>query len=224
MPTVLLIKTFAIVIASTLPSPGQSFDYDLIYPMRDALIETNGEVNARLAQNGCDTEHELACNALLQRSELVARQSHAHGDKVIYTWEIMVPTEFRYNASGGYLRAVRFTDTSGEGVLNFILDSSKGYTVGRNVCFGPGEFGTWHAIRLEVFWDSTRRQNLRDKTPGHLRVLCDGVEVLTRSGRPNIGAEEEVRFSVGLAGALRLAADDYVEARFRNVVVESWSP
>lgn len=218
----LLAARTAFSIALVLPGTGHAVEYDMFAPTRSALEVVDGDVHARLSQAGCEAGHQHACSPLLQRSEFVSRQSQRHGDKVTYSWDILVPESFTYHASGGYLRAVRLINKSGESVLNFILDGEIGYAVGRKTCFGPDGFGVWHSVQLQVAWDSTKRTSLKDETPGILRVICDGVEVLSRDGRPNIGPEEEVWFSFGLAGSLRLADGDNTETLYRNVMIEPW--
>jgi hypothetical protein len=141
---------------------------------------------------------------------------------VIYSWEILIPKGFIYNASGAYLRAVRFLIGKEDSIFNFLLDGKIGYDVGRKVCFSPEGFGKWHAIQVHVVWDSTKKKGLRDKTPGELRVLCDGTEVLSHSGRPNIGDKDEVRIALGLAGSSKLADGDRTAVSFRNIKIETW--
>ena len=72
-----------------------------------------------------------------------------------------------------------------------------------------------------VVWASTHTQDIKDKTPGELRVICDGAEVLLRSGRPNISAEQEAWFALGLAGSLELADGDNAKVLFRNISIET---
>jgi hypothetical protein len=217
-----LINNTAICVVLSLPGQSQAVEFEAFSPTQTALVVTDGVIRTHLSPAGCDEGHELACSPVFQRSEFVSTESQSHGDKVIYSWDIMVPESFAYNASGGYLRAVRIINTSGESVFSFILDGDSGYSVGRKVCFSPESFGAWHTIQLHVAWDSTKRKGLKDETPGILRVFCDGVEVLSRSGRPNIGADEKVWFSFGLAGSLKLADGDNAEAIFRNVKIEGW--
>jgi len=184
----------ALVLAATvIPSAGQDHEFEIVAPADGALLVLDGEIEARLNSTGCDDDFESACSITnqLQRSEYVLTNPQKHGDKYTYKWEIFVPEDFVYNASGGYLRAGRFFDTSGESFFSFILDGSEGYHVSRKACFRPEDFGKWHSIEMRVAWDSTKKQGLNDKTPGELRVLCDSEEILTRSGRPNIGAEEQ---------------------------------
>jgi hypothetical protein len=203
------------------PLKSQSLDFDAHAPDSSSLEATEGVIRTRLNKNGCSVGYEDACSIVLQRSEFVSRASHKHGDKVTYRWELMVPDDFTYNAFGGYLRAVRFLNGSGESIFSFILDRESGYTVSRKTCFGPEGFGEWHRVAMQVSWDSTSKKSLKDKTPGELRVICDGVEVLSRSGRPNIGDDETARLTIGLAGSLKLADGDNAEVHFRNVAIES---
>ena len=102
------------------------------------------------------------------------------------------------------------------------MDGKIGYDIGRNVCFGPDDFGTWHSIEVRVVWDSTKKKGLKDKTPGEIHVQCDGTEVLTRSGRPNIDTDDEIRIALGLVGPVKLADGDIVAVSFRNLKIETW--
>lgn len=214
-------SALSLLAALIFPSWALAGDFEVFAPTEFSFEVTEAGISAELSQNGCSSGYEAACNVVLQRSEYVSTHSNKHGDKVIYSWEMLVPQGFTYNASGGYLRAGRLLDGSGESLFSFILDSEAGYTVSRKACFGPEGFGKWHAIEVKVVWDSTKRKNLKDKTPGDIRVICDGSEVLSRSGRPNIIADEEVWFALGLAGSLKLADGDNTEVLFRNVSIET---
>ena len=204
------------------PAISQEENFETVSSGETSLKVVGGEIRAHLNPNGCAAGFEAACSPVLQRSEYISTKSHKHGDRVIYSWEILVPKDFTYNASGAYLRAVRFLIGTEESIFNFLLDGKIGYDVGRKVCFGPEGFGKWHAIQVRVVWDSTKKKGLRDKTPGELRVLCDGIEVLSYSGRPNIGDKDEVRIALGLAGSLKLADGDSTTVSFRNIKIETW--
>jgi len=195
-------------------------DFNIISPGKDSLRINAGEMQVHLNRDGCEAGFEIACSTVLQRSEYVSTRSHSHGDSIAYGWEIRVPEDFRYNASGGYLRAVRFINAKGESVLSFLIDTQNGYNVSRKTCFSPKGFGSWHRIEVFVTWDSTKKKGLKDKTPGELQVICDGTEILNRLGRPNIGAEEQVWMAVGLAGSLKLADGDNAAVTYRNISIE----
>ena len=214
----------AAVILAALFSPtiSKSEDFEVVSSSETSLEVMEGEIRVHLNQNGCAAGFEAACSPVLQRSEYISTKSYGHGDRVTYSWEIMVPESFTYNASGAYLRAARFLNKKEESIFNFLLDGKIGYDVGRKVCFGPEGFGKWHAVPVRVIWDSTKKKGLGDKTPGELRVLCNGTEILSHSGRPTIGDEDEVRIALGLAGSLNLADGDSVVVSFRNIKIETW--
>ena len=216
-----LLATVAIA-ALVCPAIGQEQKFEAVTSSETSLKVAGEEFRARLNQNGCAPGFEAACSAVLQRSEYISTISHRSGDSVIYSWEIKVPKDFRYAAPGAYLRAARFLIGHEDSIFNFLLDSHIGYDAGRNVCFGPDGFGEWHSIQVRVVWDSTKKKSLKDKTPGELRVLCDGDEILSSSGRPNIGENDEVRIALGLAGAVKLSAGDNAAVSFRNVSIEPW--
>lgn len=211
-----------LIATSVVMATGQEVDFETVASSEDALKVDDGRIRARLSRNGCEAGFEAACSQALQRSEYVTKSSHKNGDRVVYSWEIFVPAEFKYKSPGAYLRAGRFLVGDGGSILNFLLDEKVGYDIGRKICFGPEGFGKWHSIQVRVRWDSTRKKNLRDKTPGELRVSCDGAEILALSGRPNISDEDEVRIALGLAGALELADGDQTSVSFRNIKIETW--
>jgi hypothetical protein len=210
------------VTAHLSPAISQEEAFETVSSSEASLKVVGGEILAYLNPKGCAAGFEAACSPVLQRSEYISTKPRKHGDRVIYSWEILVPKDFTYNASGAYLSAVRFLIGKEDSIFNFLLDEKIGYDVGRKVCFGPEGFGKWHAIQVRVEWDSTKKKGLRDKTPGELRVLCDGIEVLSHSGRPNIGDKDEVRISLGLAGSLILADGDSTTVSFRNIKIETW--
>jgi len=211
-----------IVAAHFSPAISQEENFETVSSSEASLKVVGGEIQAYLNPTGCAAGFEAACSPVLQRSEYIATKPHRHGDRVIYSWEILVPKDFTYNASGAYLRAARFLIGKEDTIFNFLLDGKIGYDVGRKVCFGPEGFGKWHAIRVRVVWDSTKKKGIKDKTPGELRVFCDGIEVLSHSGRPNIGDKDEVRLALGLAGSSKLADGDSTAVSFRNVKIETW--
>ena len=210
------------VTAHLSPAISQEETFEAISSSEASLKVVGGEIQAYLNPKGCAAGFEAACSPVLQRSEYISTKPHKHGDRVIYSWEIFVPKDFTYNASGAYLRAVRFLIGKEDSIFNFLLDGKIGYDVGRKVCFGPEGFGKWHAIQVRVVWDSTKKKGLSDKTPGELRVFCDGTEVLSHSGRPNIGDKDEVQIALGLAGSLKLADGDSATVSFRNINIETW--
>ena len=213
----------SVIIAAHLsPAISQEENFETISSSEASLKVVGGEIHAYLNPTGCAAGFEAACSPVLQRSEYILTKPRKHGDRVIYSWEILVPKDFTYNASGAYLRAVRFLIGKEDSIFNFLLDGKIGYNVGRKVCFGPEGFGKWHAIQVRVVWDSTKKKGLRDKTPGELRVFCDGTEVLSHSGRPNVGDKDEVRIALGLAGSSKLADGDRTAVSFRNIKIETW--
>jgi hypothetical protein len=209
-------------LALTGPTLALAEDFEVITPTKSSLEVIENEIRVELSHYGCSDGHEIACKNtnMTQRSEYVSTHSYRHGDRVNYSFEIYVDPDFTYNALGKYLRAVRFLNSSDHSIFNFTLGTESGYTANLKTCFGLEGFGEWHLVEVHVNWDSTRKKNIKHKTPGELRVICDGVEVLSRSGRPNIGVEEEVRLALGMYGALDLADGDNVKIRIRNVKAE----
>ena len=214
-------STLGLIVACTWPTWALAENFEIITPIETSFEVAEAEIRVELNQNGCAVGHEAACDLVYQRSEYVSTQSHKHGDTVTYSWEMKVPSDFIYNTSGGYLRTGRLLYGSGKSLYSFFLDMDTGYTINTKACFGPEGFGKWHTVEVRVAWDSTKKKNLKDKTPGEFIVLCDGVEVFSRSGRPNIiNTEEEVWFVLGLHGALQLADGDNAKVLFRNISIE----
>lgn len=201
---------------------GRAGEAEQVAPGPGMLAMADDLITARLNAGGCETGYQVACSTFLQlqRSEIVFPDKHRHGSRVAYRWDILVPADFVYNSSGGHLRAGRLIVGSGDSVLSFLLDGETGYHVGRKVCFGPEGFGSWHSIEVQVVWDASRRKSLRDRTPGLIRVLCDGKEVMLRTGRPTIKAEERVQLALGLMGSLKLPPGDNAAVSFRRFGVE----
>jgi hypothetical protein len=210
------------LVACISPVVSQEKSFETISPSETSLKVEAGEIQVYLDPKGCTPGFEAACSPVLQRSEYISTTSHKHGDRVTYSWEILVPKSFTYKATSAYLRAGRFVIGDQESIFNFLLDGEIGYEVDRNVCFGPEGFGKWHAIEVRVVWDATQKKTLSEKTPGKLRVVCDGVEVLSHAGRPTIGAKDEVRIALGLAGSASSANDDRTHVSIRNIKIETW--
>lgn len=213
-------SALGLIAAFTWPTWALAESFEFIAPTETSIEVTEVGVRVELNQNGCAVGHEAACDEAYQRSEYVSTQSHKHGDRVTYSWEVMVPSDFSF--SRGYLRSGRLLYGSGKPIFSFFLDTESGYTVNTRACFGPEGFGEWHAVEVRVAWDSTKKKSFTDRTPGDLLVLCNGVEVYSQSGRPNIiSAEEEVWFALGLHGALKLADGDNAKVLFRNISIEN---
>lgn len=197
-------------------------DFEVIAP-NDGAVEIDGDqFTARLSDDGCSSGFDAACTGTRQRAEYLPAAIYGHGDQVAYRWEINVSEAMTFNAVDSHLYATRFLTGGDTSVLQFYLGTDYGYEVNRKTCFGPEEFGEWHQVEVRVSWDSTPKQNLRDKTPGEIHIACDGEEIFSSSGRPNIKAEDEIRLALGLEGALNLADGDNVSVSFRNLEVENW--
>jgi hypothetical protein len=213
----------AVILAAYLsPAVSQEESFETISSNETSLKVEGGEIQVYLDPKGCAPGFEVACSPVIQRSEYISTTSHKHGDRVIYSWQILVPESFTYKATSAYLRAGRFLVGEQESIFNFLLDREIGYDVDRIVCFGPEGFGKWHSIEVRVVWDATKKKTLSEKTPGELHVVCDGVEVLSHFGRPNIGTNDEVRIALGLAGSAKSADDDRTHISIRNIKIEAW--
>jgi hypothetical protein len=213
----------AVIIATNFsPTVSQAESFETISMSESSLKVKAGEIQAYLDPKGCVPGFEAACSPVIQRSEYVSTTAHRHGDRVIYSWQILVPKSFTYKSTGAYLRAGRFLVGGQESIFNFLLDRETGYDADRKICFGPEGFGKWHNIEVRVVWDATRKKTLSEKTPGELRVVCDGVEVLSHSGRPTLGAEDKVRIALGLAGSAQSANAMNTHISIRNIKIETW--
>jgi hypothetical protein len=212
----------AAALAAALSAPAAAADFERIAPTETALDVVDGLVTARLSPDGCASGFEAACTATRQRAEFQAATPHVHGDRVSYRWEIMVPAGFTMNAVDKHLYATRFLTGEDSSVLQFYLGTDYGYEVNRKTCIAPEALGEWHQIEVRVVWDSTKKKGLKDKTPGEIRVLCDGTEVFAAAGRPNIKEGQDVRLALGLEGAIALAEGDDVAVSFRNIEIGAW--
>ncbi|MDA5095766.1 hypothetical protein O2N63_16875 [Aliiroseovarius sp. KMU-50] len=213
-------------VAAALPaclavSGAHANEFQIFAPDEASLTVSDGVVTAQLSSDGCAPGFETACSATRQRTEYQSSSAHRHGDRIAYRWEVNVPSDNILNAVDNHLYAVRFL--AGETpVLQFIVGNEYGYEVNRKTCFGPDTFGEWHSVEVRVMWDSTKKKSLKDKTPGEIHIICDGNEVFSKTGRPNIKEGDMVNFSLGLEGALKLADGDKVSVSYRNIEIGSW--
>ncbi|MDJ1014951.1 MAG: hypothetical protein QNJ35_00455, partial [Paracoccaceae bacterium] len=199
-PRTLAFLASALALCAANDALAQSFK--VVEPSEGFLSVDDDEITARLRHGACDPGYEDACTekSQLQSSEYLPTLSHAHGDTVTYRWEILVPEDFAYETVSGDLRAGRLYNDSGEAIQYFLLDGDSGLTINRKVCFDPEGFGEWHSIEVLAVWDSTKKKGFKDKTPGSIRVSCDGSEVHASSGRPTVGEGQSVWLALGLRG------------------------
>ena len=132
-----------------------------------------------------------------------------------------MPKDLTINASDIHLYAGRFL-SGDKPALQFFVGHDYGYEISRKTCFGPEDFGEWHQVEVRVMWDSTKKKGLKDKTPGEIHVICDGQEIYSKMGRPNIKPHDTINLALGLEGALKLADGDNVSVSYRNIEVGSW--
>lgn len=201
---------------------AQPGEFEPVSPNETAVEIVDGVFSARLNAQGCASGFEAACSPTRQRAEYVSTQAHGHGERIAYRWEIKVGDAWAFNAVDKHLYATRFLTSDEKPVVQFYLGDDYGYEVNRKTCFGPEDFGDWHAVEMRVVWDATKRKSLKDPTPGELHILCDGREIFSKAGRPNIKEGDTVRLALGLEGALKLAEGDTVSVRFRNVEIGTW--
>ena len=214
--------TTAIAFLLSMAATAHANEFNIVSPSETALTASDGLVTAQLSGEGCATGFEDACSATRQRVEYVSSSAHGHGERIAYKWEINVAENLTFNAIDKHLYATRFVTGDAKTVMQFYLGNDYGYEVNRKTCFGPEEFGKWHQIEVRVMWDATKRKGLKDKTPGEIQILCNGDEIFSKAGRPNIKASDEVSLALGLEGALKLADGDNVSVSFRNIEITSW--
>lgn len=200
---------------------GLANNFQIIGPNETAMDIQDGVVTARLSNDGCAAGFETACTPTRQRAEYQLTEGHTHGDKVAYRWEVNVPKDLRINAADFHLYAGRFL-SGDKPALQFFVGHDYGYEISRKTCFGPEGFGEWHQVEVRIMWDSTKKKGLKDKTPGEIHVICDGKEVYSKTGRPNIKPDDTINLVLGLEGALKLADGDNVSVSYRNIEVGSW--
>ena len=190
-----------------------------VSPGASAFELVDGSIRAALINSGCEEGFEAACTTVEQRSEYVDNTVNRSGDRVLYKWDIMVPAEFA-DTPYASLRATRFLVGENKPILYFILDVEYGYEIARKTCFGPDGYGEWHNVEMLVVWDATRKKKLSDKTPAEIHVKCDGAEVFSRKGRPNINDGDEVRIAFGLTAPISLPESGDFQVHYRNIVIE----
>ena len=161
------------------------------------------------------------CGRNRQRSEMKTNKKVGHGARRIYSWEILVPTDFKSTGLDDHLIVGQFHSGYAPS-STFSLNQDTGYFVNGRVCFGPEGFGEWHSVVVRVFWHSQRKKNLKDKTPGIFEVWCDGKLIWDRSGRPNVAKGDGISFKYGLYHAMDFPEDDNVTVQFKNVTVTKW--
>ena len=209
-------------LAAVMAAPAsRANEFQIIAPNEVSINIQDGVVTAQLSADGCASGFETACSFTRQRAEYQSSINHGHGDRVAYKWEVNVPTGNVLNATDSHLYAARFL-AGDQSVLQFILGNEYGYEVNRKTCFGPEEFGQWHQVEVRVRWDSTKKKKLSDKTPGEIHIICDGTEIFSKAGRPNIKEGDVVNIALGIEGALKLAEGDQVSAAYRNIEIGSW--
>ena len=202
--------------------PATAADFNVVVPNPSTFEMNEDGFTARLSDEGCADGFETACTATRQRVEYQSATPHGHGDRVSYSWEVMVDEGLTYNAADKHMYATRFLTADEKTVMQFYLGNDYGYEVNRKTCFGPEAFGKWHQVEVRFVWDSTKKKGLKDKTPGEIHVICDGNEIFSKAGRPNIKAGDVVHLALGLEGALKLAEGDKVSVAFRNIQIGTW--
>lgn len=225
-PMTVLAASFAALLAH----PGAAQEFDLNAPRADApLRNADGSETFRLLPGECsDAEYFSAelqtttsdCGRGRNRIEYQETTPARAGDRRLYEWEIFIPEDFSYTASGARLIAGQL-HTGTDVQSGFGLDD-EGYTIRGRDCIAAEDYGEWHSVSVRVQFDSTRRQSLRDETPGVFVVECDGDVVLDASGRPNLAEGGEIFFRYGLFGAMDIPEADNVSVSFRNVRVSEW--
>ncbi|MCR9148875.1 MAG: polysaccharide lyase [Rhodobacteraceae bacterium] len=224
------LQTFATSVALVLASPVFAEGFDLNSPRVDAPVRhADGSETFRLLPGECSDLEYFSSELQMNTSDCARRRNRIEyreitaaraGDRRLYEWEILIPDDFGYSGTGTRLIAGQF-HTGTDMQSGFHLDN-EGYTFrGRN-CVSAEDFGDWHSISVQIHYDSTPRQSLRDQTPGVLVVECDGEVILDAAGRPNLAEGGEIHFRFGLFGAMEFPETDNVSVSFRNVRVSDW--
>ncbi|MDU8913427.1 hypothetical protein [Aestuariicoccus sp. MJ-SS9] len=225
LPCVLAIS---LALAITGPAHAQTFDLNAPregVPVRDA----DGSERFQLLPGECsDLEYfstELQANTSdcgrgRNRIEYFETTTAIAGDRRLYEWEILIPEDFSYNASGARLTAGQF-ETGTDMLYGFELNN-EGLTFRTRECISADEFGEWHRVSVRIQYDSTPRRSLKDRTPGVFVIECDDEVLTDTSGRPNMAEGGEVQFRYGLFGAMNIPATDNVTVSYRNVRISEW--
>ncbi len=213
-----------------LSSPAVAESFVLNAPREDVPIRhSDGSESFQLLPGECsDLEYfstELQkntsdCGRGRNRIEFYETGTASAGDRRLYEWEIFIPKDFSYNASGARLTAVQF-ETGTDMLYGFELNND-GLTFRTRDCIPAEEFGEWHSVSVRIQYDSTPRRSLKDKTPGVFVVECDNEVIVDSTGRPNLSEGGEVQFRYGLFGAMNIPETDNVSVSYRNVRISEW--
>lgn len=146
---------------------------------------SGGVATFRLDPEGCgaktygDGRGESDCNGGRRRSQLMAPKEVRVGQEVEYRLDLLVPASFRYDGDRGYpaysrLSIAEWNRVKGikNHVYEMLLDSVRGVTFERKVCFRPSEFGRWNTFSLKIRWSAA--------ADGYLEARCNGRLVLER--------------------------------------------
>lgn len=219
---------FLLFLAAAFPLSAQQFELQTAQK-GEPVVDADGTQTFTLRPGFCSYKTYQSkrllgeasdCSRKRTRVEFRELDAASEGDMKIYSWEILIPKNFSYSATGGHLIAGQF-HTGSDLLFSFAL-GNDGYTVRSKQCVTPTEFGKWNTIVVRYKFDATKKKSFKDKTPGVLTVECNGVEVVNASGRPNLSKGSKVYFKYGLYGALNFPENDIVSVKYRNVRIEEW--
>ena len=226
------VGTAAICATSVLlfSGPAWAQEFGLSAPRSDApIVDAEGNQVFELRSGECsevsyfsaELQTETSdCGRRRNRVEYFETTTSGKGDRRLYEWEIFIPEDFSYTASGARLTAGQF-ETGTDMLYGFELNN-EGLTFRTRICVPAEEFGSWHSISVRIQYDSTPRRSLKDKTPGIFIVTCDDEVLVDGSGRPNIAEGGTIQFRYGLFGAMDIPETDNVSVSYRNVKISDW--
>ncbi len=126
-----------------------------------------------------DGRGESACLGGRRSTQIRAPKHIKPGQKVVYSFDIFIPSDFSYDGDRRYPAFSRLFIAEWvrmEAIKNHIyemaLESRRGVTFERKVCFSPKEFGKWNTFQLSIYWSGKR--------DGYMEARCNDRIILSR--------------------------------------------
>ncbi|HKJ62638.1 MAG TPA: heparin lyase I family protein [Hyphomicrobiales bacterium] len=142
-------------------------------------------------------ESETPCAGGRRTTQIRAKRDIRVGQTVRYSFEVFIPKDFVYDGDPrfpAYSRLLIAEWKRSKGNKNhlyeMLLDSKRGATYERQICFRPREFGKWNRFELVIKWSR--------KSDGFMEARCNGRVVLSRQRTqtvipPDCGAEYKLQ-------------------------------
>lgn len=163
----------------------------------------NGTWNFDLIWNKCNPKpyvgnrSENACAGGRRTTQIHAPGEVKPGQTVRYSFEVLIPKTFVYDGDPKFpaysrLLFAEWKRTKGKKnhLYEILLDSRRGATLEREVCFRPQDFGKWNRFELTIKWST--------KADGFMEARCNERVVISRKNTqtvipPDCGAEYKLQ-------------------------------